>query len=315
MLGRIFLAFAVACAGLMAADMALARWTSATQMEEGRAQLGAVAIGDLIYVAGGTSLTGPVTSFDSFDPIGEDWRPLPPMPEGLQHFGMAAIGKSVIVAGGYSTAHPDSPGSHAWIFDVQSAQWRRIADLPAPRAGLALVAVNDTVYAVGGLGASARQSYRYDVAGNKWIAAFSPLPEERSGHAAVAVGNKIFVIGGQPPGGKAASDVFVLDTVHGSWSEGPKLPVALSGHTAAVLDGVIHVAGGAAPPAMKTSAAHYVLDPGKGGWTEAANMITPRQGMASAVVRGKWYVFGGSAGFGFFSAFTPSDAVEIYTSN
>lgn len=314
MSGRGLLAVALlvlAAPGVLAAG----RWITAAPMEQGRAQLGAVAQGSEIYVAGGTSVTGPVASFDSYDPQGENWRSLPPLPEGLQHFGMAALGRSIIVSGGYSAAKPGAPSARSWSYDIGAAQWRRGADMLGARAGHVLVALNNSVYAIGGHGSGARQVYRYDVASTRWSPAFAPMPAERSGHAAVALGGKIYVIGGQGPDGKATANVLVLDTATGAWSEGPKLPAPLAGHTASVMGGIIHVAGGAAPPALRTSNAHYLLDPATGGWQTGPALPTPRQGLASAVVGGRWFVFGGSAGSGFFSAFTPSDAVEIYTAN
>jgi N-acetylneuraminic acid mutarotase len=288
-------------------------WTAATPMEQGRAQLGAVTVGGQIYVAGGTSLTGPVASFDAFDLTGNAWRPLLPLPEGLQHFGMTAVGDLIVVSGGYSAKKSDVPSAKSWIYDTRASQWHPAADMPAARAGHVLVALNNAAYSIGGTGSEARQAYRYDVTADHWSSAFAPMPQDRSGHAAVVVGSKIYIIGGQGADGKATASVLVLDTASGKWSEGPKLPAPLSGHTASVINGEIHVVGGAAPPAMKTSAAHYVLDPAKAAWVEAAAMPTPRQGLASAVVGNRWVVMGGSAGFGFFSAFTPADAVDIYS--
>ncbi len=310
--------FAILLAGFGIAVSAPAwagHWSAATPLEQGRAQLGAVAVGNQIYVAGGTSLTGPVSSFDAFDLAGNDWRPLLPLPEGLQHFGMAAVGDLIVVSGGYSASKSDAPGAKSWVYDTRASQWRTAANMPAARAGHVLVALNNAAFAIGGTGTAARQVYRYDLTADRWSREFEPMPQDRSGHAAVVLGTKIYVIGGQGADGKATASVLVLDTANGKWSEGPKLPVPLSGHTASVIAGQIHVAGGAAPPALKTSSAHYVLDPVKGAWAEAAAMPTPRQGLASAVVGNRWVVVGGSAGFGFFSAFTPADAVDVYSPN
>ena len=131
----------------------------------------------------------------------------------------------------------------------------------------------------------------------------------------MVLGTKIYVIGGQGADGKATASVLVLDTANGKWSEGPKLPVPLSGHTASVIAGQIHVAGGAAPPALKTSSAHYVLDPVKGAWAETAAMPTPRQGLASAVVGKPLGGCGRQRRLRIFSAFTPADAVDVCSPN
>jgi N-acetylneuraminic acid mutarotase len=302
-------------AASVAGAWASGRWVTAPQMEQGRALLSAVTVGRQIYVAGGTSLSGPVASFDSFDLAGEDWLTLSPLPEGLQRFGMAAVGDQIVVSGGYSAKHAEAPSAKSWVYDTHSAQWRSAASMPAARAGLVLVTLNNAVYAIGGTGAAARQVYRYDLTADRWSNAFTPMPDERSGHTAVAIGNKIYVIGGQGANGKATASVLVLDTAHGTWSQGPKLPTPLSGHTSGLIGGQIHVAGGAAPPAIRTSAAHYVLDTAKAVWQEAPAMPAPSQGLASAVVGERWVVMGGSAGSGFFSAFTPVDAVYVYSPN
>lgn len=284
-------------------------------MDEGRAQLGAAAVRDQIYVAGGASVTGPLSSFDSFDTVSEAWRPLPPLPEGLQLIGMAALGDLVILTGGFSSSAPDKHSARVWIYDTRTAQWRRANDMPGGRAGHALLVHDGAAYVIGGHGDGATQVWRYQPAKDVWSVAFAPLPEARPGLAAVVVNGKFYVIGGQRPDGSATSEVLILDPANGRWVEGPELPVALSGHTAAFMGGAIHVTGGSAPPVLRTSGAHYVLDPSKGVWEEGPALPTPRQGLTSAAVANRWFVIGGSAGFGFFSAFTSADAVEIFSPN
>jgi len=311
----IFLVLGVTAAVAGANAIAAGRWTASTPMDEGRAQLGAAAIGDQIYVAGGASLAGPVASFDSFDTVSEAWRPLPPLPEGIQSFGIAAVGDVVVISGGFSSKAPNKPSARTWVYDTHAAQWRKGMDMPGARAGHALVTLGGKAYAVGGRGVDARRIYGYDVVTDTWSASAASLGDELTGHAAVALANRVYVVGGKTSAGRATSDVLVLDPVGGGAVSGPRLPAALSGHAAAVLAGQIHVAGGAAPPEMKTSTAHYVLDPSRGAWQEAAPLLGPRQGLASAAVGGRWFLIGGSAGSGFFSAFTAADAVEIFRPN
>lgn len=130
--------------------------------------------------------------------------------------------------------------------------------------------------------------------------------------AAATDSTRIYLVGGQVTGGAASGRVDAFDPLTGEWAELAALPRARSGAAAAVLDGQLHVVGGASLKDMETFVRHDVLNLSGGGWRVAEPMLTARHSAASAVIDGSWYVIGGGVGVGVFSVFTASDAVEIY---
>ena len=105
-------------------------WSASEKLEVGRTGLAATAIGDLVYVGGGSSAGDPRSTFDVFDAARESWRPLPAMPKGLQYFGIAAAGGVIYVAGGFSSDAPGTPRAEMWMFDPQSASWTERKAMP-----------------------------------------------------------------------------------------------------------------------------------------------------------------------------------------
>jgi hypothetical protein len=79
--------------GLLAAVIALASWTSAAGLNQGRAEVSAATLDSRIFVAGGFDSAGlDVASLEAFDPAVGFWQLRAPMPRGLNHLGMAGLG-------------------------------------------------------------------------------------------------------------------------------------------------------------------------------------------------------------------------------
>ena len=76
------------------------------------------------------------------------WSTSAPIPERLQeHHGELFSGKIYIAGGIDSTGETTKV---AYRYDPGRGGWERIADLPEPRHHMPLVALNDTLYAIGG---------------------------------------------------------------------------------------------------------------------------------------------------------------------
>ena len=140
------------------------------------------------------------------------------------------------------------------------------------------------------------------------------MPVPRVEAAYVAVGSRIYVIGGLSASGEALSRVDIFDTAEGSWSRGPDLPSPRAGHVAVRFGNAIHVLGGEQRNPPKTYADHFVMDlGGQGGWRKSTSLPTPRHGAVAAADGKRLVVAGGSPGAGFYTVFTESDVVEIFT--
>ena len=76
------------------------------------------------------------------------WTTARPLPEPLVDADAAALGGKVYVAGGLDAR--GLPSARVYRYDPATNSWDRAADLPAARHNMPLVALGDTLYAVGG---------------------------------------------------------------------------------------------------------------------------------------------------------------------
>jgi N-acetylneuraminic acid mutarotase len=303
------LASLVASAVLSLASVAQAGdWTQPLQLDGAVSHLGAAAIGDEIYLAGGASITGPRQDFDALDVAGQRLRALTSLPEGVQQFGFAALNGTLYLIGGLA-GEDGKPTRHVWAF--KDGNWSERARLPKDRYGHVAVAVGDKIYVFGGVGPEAGQVSVYDSVGDRW-SKVGAMPGVRAFLAGATDGTKIYLVGGQA-GGKASGRLDIFTPATGAWTQGAALPTPRAGLTAAFINGELHVAGGVSPDAMKTYANHDSYAPGANAWTKGSPMPTARHSLASAVAGGKWYVIGGGVGAGFFTVFTATDVIEAYT--
>lgn len=303
---RSFLFAAILCA---AASPAFAdSWSSPAALGGAVSHLGAAAIGDEIYLAGGAGLAGPRPDFDSFNAKEETFKPLTSLPVGLQQFGMAALGSTIYVFGGLAGEDGDE-SAKVWAFDTSRNEWTERRPMPQKRYGLVAVEAGTNIYIFGGKGGS--EVLIYDPVADTWRKG-PAMPASRSGLAAASDGTTIYLVGGQGDGTTPSARLDVFDTATESFTQGPDMPQPRAALTAGFVGGKLHVVGGVSLENMTTYDRHDVFDPKAGAWSRGKPMPTARHSLASAVAGGKWYVFGGGVGAGFFSVFTASDAVEVY---
>ncbi|TNE40564.1 MAG: hypothetical protein EP347_03460 [Alphaproteobacteria bacterium] len=308
-----FLAVLTLIFGASLAAKADGRWTENAPMETGRAHLGAAGIGEYIYVAGGAGISGPSTSFDAYDVVGDFWRPLPSMPVGREQFGMTAAGAFVYVSGGLAGSDRSARLSRdLWVYDTGRRAWVEKAPMPLARRGHALQSVGEKVYALGGGGEDPGKVMVYNIAQDSWAVTGDALGVPRSAFAAVSVGRDIYVFGGLDLNGNPSARVDKFNTETGRWSRLSDMPIARSGLKAAYLDGRLHVAGGTTLSPSHTYIEHHSFDLQSNKWLEEPRLLTPRHSMASAVAGGRWYLIGGGSGSGFFTLFTVADSVEAF---
>ncbi|MCE9523311.1 MAG: hypothetical protein K8S25_12885 [Alphaproteobacteria bacterium] len=303
------LAFAVWLA--VALPASAGGWSVSERLETARSGLASATSGDLIYVGGGSAAGDPANAFDVFDGTKESWRPMPALPKGLVNFAMTASDHFVFIAGGFSADAPGEARKDIWAFDIQNASWTRRNPMPYARAGHAMAFVNGLVYVIGGSGPSAEHTLVYNPTTDKWLIG-AVLGVPRRGLAAASDGKCIYAVGGIKSDGSVSNALEVFEPTSGVWSALPPLPGARGALTAGVIEGQLHVAGGATWSPLKTYGNHDVFNPATKTWAKALPLPTARQGSASGVSGGRWWVIGGGAGAGVFGVFTASDAVEGY---
>ena len=129
------------------------RWTDAADIPTPREHLAAASDGRYLYALGGRDLTAAknLPTLERYDPEDDSWTPLDDMPENVGSVGAAYADGLVIAVGGEGVTEPSDA---VQAFDVESKQWSELPALPAPRHGLAVATLGDSLYAIGGAAAA-----------------------------------------------------------------------------------------------------------------------------------------------------------------
>lgn len=222
------------------------RWEEGPRLPAPRHHNDAAAIDGDLYVSGGAASTSDWT------PMSEVWRlatgaqvwdALEPMPEGRYGHRMVALGGRLYVVGGAG----DSDDVLVWEPD---RGWSRAATMPGHRHHLAVVAVDDEIWAIGGRDhdeAVLRDVDVYDPETDTWRDG-PDLPFPVSAAAAGVIDGTIHIVGGEDPAvlrGGIVDRHLVLHPGEDRWSEAVPAPLSVHGAGSAVLDRRLFVAGGA----------------------------------------------------------------------
>ena len=168
-------------------------------------------------------------------------------------------------------------------------QWQEVVGLPAARSYLAMEALNDALYAVGGDNSGAQTNvYLYD--GTSWTEV-KGLPVARKKLAASVLNGALYAFGGDYSGA-IKTNVFRYDGTN--WTEVKGLPAARNELAAGVLNGALYAVGGFDGSNAKTNVYRY----NGTNWTEVAGLPAPRRYWAAGVLNEALYAAGGDAGFG-----------------
>ncbi len=211
-------------------------------------------------------------------------------------------------------------------------KWSTLAPFPEGSEELYGITAGGKLQVFGGIAAGWKPkglSYEYDPATNAWTKRKNmPL---LSHHVALAeLNGKVYVIGGfkYPDSGPAAwqpiDNVWEYDPGTDNWKALAPLPTKRGSPSAEVVNGKIHVIGGATmhPGSKEVSihparphravGTHEVYDPATNTWESRSPMPTARNHAASGVVNNKIYVIGGRVGAAFITRASNVDVVEVY---
>lgn len=217
--------------------------------------------------------------------------------------GTSAAGEAAGTAGSAtSTVPPMEPTSSAAVSvdppdsGLSIDAWETGPSLLFPRAAHGVVATDDAIYVLGGIGenrAPLLQVERFD--GIEWKV-ITTLPGEGVNAPSVAeVDGTIYVIGGFATTSNTPTDeVHAFHIASSTWSSVAPLPSASGGHAAVVLDGRIHVVGGGT--SKSTIADHVVYDPATDTWSSAAVLSRAKGSPAVTVLDGRIWAIGGRSG-------------------
>lgn len=218
-------------------DVHADKWSRCTDMAQARTGCALVACGGKLYAMGGSSdiYGNGTTTGEVYDPQSELWSPLPDM-KCERRKGCAAVScdGSIYVMGGEEfdvDAVPPRRETTGWVekLNPKTGKWSECAPMPTPRGCLAAVAMEDKIYAIGGIGEGESSAdcptYAtvecYDPAMNTWLSV-APLGVARAKLAASLVQGKLYVCGGHSYDADECKDVFYstvecYDPLHNSW--------------------------------------------------------------------------------------------------
>jgi N-acetylneuraminic acid mutarotase len=151
--GKLYVVGGVEAPGRLATDafafdLTRRRWTLIAGPRP-REHLGAAALNGTVYaIAGRTAgLDTNTDLFESYDPGGNRWRPLPRVPGKRGGTAAAAVAGSIVSVGG---EEPGGTIRTVFAYNPGTRRWRQLASLPRPRHGLGLVGYRGRAYALAG---------------------------------------------------------------------------------------------------------------------------------------------------------------------
>ena len=170
-------------------------WVYMTPMEEQRKNASAVTVNEKIYVLGGENATGSLKSFTAYDTEKKTWESLPEYPgteTGICKTTMIAYNNEIYVIGGQTgTGANATILKSVYVFNTDSKQWQKKADLVDGRTNLATAVCDNKVYAFSQAGTTDKVDI-YDLKTDTWEAMVMPGTSDILG--AASVDNRVFVL-------------------------------------------------------------------------------------------------------------------------
>jgi DNA-binding CsgD family transcriptional regulator/N-acetylneuraminic acid mutarotase len=179
-------------------DTGTAAWTALASKPLAVADVGAAAIGGLIYVPGGRLPSGAVSDqLDVYDPAEDRWESRAEMPVALSGYALAAFEGQVYLFGGWDgQAYTD----HALAYDPGRDEWRELPPMPTARGFAGAAAAGGLIYVVGGRNGEQALAVNEVYlptrgAGTAWETR-APLPAPQAEGAAASLADSVYAVGG-----------------------------------------------------------------------------------------------------------------------
>ncbi|HKQ77634.1 MAG TPA: M36 family metallopeptidase [Blastocatellia bacterium] len=215
-------------------DIAGNSWSTQAPPPTGVGNYAMAAGAGVLYVTGGSDLTGAVSNVQAYDTVANTWQELPPMKTARLAHESAMIDGKLYVAGGAGASGGLADGE---VFDFQTNQWSPIASLNQPRFYAVSSIARDESGAFfwlifGGAdpntGVALGSAEAYDVSSNRWITldgSFA-LPNARTFLGGAVHEGFLFAVGGSiaSPNSVGANERFKLDGFTLIKNSGPNHP-------------------------------------------------------------------------------------------
>ncbi|CAF1283252.1 unnamed protein product [Adineta ricciae] len=169
-------------------------WSYVAPMTNARCTLGVAVLENRIYAVGGRDGAAGLRETESYDPHTNRWSSCAPMQKRRGGVAVAACNGFLFAIGGHESSatnkcavrHDDGER-----YDPRCDQWTLITSLTRPKEALAIAAVGDRLYIVGGFdGKVLDEVEKYEPVTDKWTKC-SPLGTKRAGACLIHVPNYI----------------------------------------------------------------------------------------------------------------------------
>lgn len=254
-------------------------------------QPAAAAVGDIIYVTGGT---GREYATSAYDTTTNTWSPLANMGNPRRLHGCVELNGLVYVFGGLSGAGATATGE---VYDPAANTWSPTASLPSARFAMGAATAGGLIYCIGGADAgfaSLSQVLAYDPGANTWTPV-APLPAARTSAGAAALNGLIYLAGGSTNTNPQSPDLLEYHPGTDTWTPRSPLPRGRSQLMVQAANDRLYVIGG-----RDSGANHYLdndcYDPARDLWVSRRAQPAYRTAAASAVAGGRIYLIAGAGG-------------------
>jgi len=186
-------------------------WRTAAPLPSARCAYAAAVYGDKLYLFGGWNGTAYLTDTLVYSPADDVWQTLDaPVPMAVGFAAAVSLGDEIYMAGGFDGEREYDAVNR---FNPQTETWQPAPSLNHPRGGLGLVALGDTLYAVGGGWTAMVTTGEKLVRGEqRWRDIASPRAGEWRNLGLAAVNRDIFALGGWD--GDYLNEIYSYKTVY-----------------------------------------------------------------------------------------------------
>jgi N-acetylneuraminic acid mutarotase len=296
------------------------RWRSEPEAPKSQVEGSAVAIGPVIYTAGG-SRPGNLHTVLAFDTRSGRWSEPTRLPVGLNHSQAVTYHGDLYLAGGYDEG--EEPSDDLWRYDPDAGRWTELAPMHQARGAAGSAVIGHKLYVVGG----APQTYFvdnprgpyddleiYDFRNGTWsVGPAAPVAVHHVGVA--AVDGRLYVAGGRTDPERSSAQFHSYDPATRTWRRLPKLPTGpISSLGAVGADGELVVFGGDDEVGWKdgggwVSASAWAFDPRSNRWRRLPDLELERHAFGAAATSGRIYAIAG----GYCPGLKPNGPVATHT--
>ncbi len=197
--------------------------------------------------------------------------------------------------------------------------WIQHSPTPLKRTESSSALIGNKIYLLGGFTSKgiSKEVEVWDISTKKWSRIIS-LPQGLHHTTASVVNGKLYVIGGFDSGSWRPTAVnYEYNPEIRSWASKAPMPTPRGAHAAGVIDGKIHLVGGAHRKliSLVNTTAHEVYDPETNTWKTLSPMPTARDHLTVSVEGKKLYAVGGRIKVNYNHNLDINEAFDAETGN